>query len=146
MRNPMAQAFAVSEPVMPLRLSMEYEKQTINVRVIEDSNTLIAEPAFIRIDEVDAASPLPTLLKWQLVEPPEGWLFDTPGIVFIGDTPNITRLPPEQNVRSMLWMNDAPFQGRSYTYRVNLLRKNDDGSYTSFSIDPTVHNEPPPAP
>jgi len=130
----------------PLKFKMEYIKKTITVRVLEDSNTLLAEPAFIRVDKADPKAPLPTLLKWELKDPPEGWMFDTPGITFIGDTPNITLLPPEPGVRSILWMNDPPFQGRSYTYRVNLLKKNADGTYTSVSIDPTVHNEPPPAP
>ena len=142
----MAEAVPIRDSFTPITFQMAYLTQTVYVRVLEDSNTLIAEPAFIRVDKVDPTNPMPTLLRWELVDPPTGWMFDTPGIVFIGDTPNITRLPNEPNVRSMLWMNDQNFEGRSFTYRINLLRHNADDTYTSVSIDPTVHNEPPPAP
>jgi hypothetical protein len=136
----MSNAFAVSEVVSTPEAvpapTLHVVTITITVTDQDPNHFTVSSPYF------PIAKDSANFITWELIAPPS-YRFDTPGILFIGDQPNIARLNNnESNRRSVVWVNNQATSGRSFPYRVMLLRAL-DGSTTSITDDPIVHNDPP---
>jgi hypothetical protein len=131
----MSSALAVTEVVPEITLG----QSTITISVAAsnaDEFTVSAPYHQLPEDSV-------TLLNWVLDAPPN-FRFDTPGIMFLGDQPNMARFAEQAKEISVVWVNSPHVASRSFPYRVMLLRTNlGDGTTTPITHDPVVHNDPP---
>jgi len=117
---------------------------TRDILVTVQGNTITVDRPYVSVDEASLAQ-----ITWTLDvdNSDEGVLFDTPAITFFGEMANVMFLEPQPNVRSALWLNDEPHC--SYCYRIHCLRRSVENgvtTYTPITVDPIIHNEPPPAP
>ena len=116
----------------------------INIAVnVDDNYNITCNPPFARVGVNFGA-----MLIWTLTAPADVF-FDTPAITMFGENANIAWQPPGPTQVSAVWVNDAVHSGRSYCYRIHLLRQSGDSTnptYTPLTMDPIIHNDPPPQP
>ena len=114
---------------------------SVNVVNIGGEDRIQISPPYIEVPENTGV-----ILVWTLTVPAGMDIrFDTPAISMFGEQPNVAWHPADPaapNVRKATWFNEAEFSGRSFSYRVHLLKREGDETIP-LSTDPIVHNDPP---
>ena len=106
---------------------------------VDDAGDISCNPLYISIPEKQSRT-----LIWTLNAPPNV-MFDTPAITLFGEQPIMSPMTSSFNRRQMTWTNDEAVKGRSFSYTIHLLEETFNG-IVPLTLDPIVHNEPPPAP
>ena len=113
----------------------------VNIVDIDGEDEIQISPPYLEVPENTGV-----LLVWTLTVPAGRDIrFDTPAISMFGEQPNVAwhpKDPEAPNVRKATWFNDPEFCGRSFFYRVHLLKREGDETIP-LSTDPIVHNDPP---